>query len=98
LRAIRDDYANREIVPDTWIPVDTRETYAAKWIAMEPSQRGDWLREKGIRMFASKDESAILPLPTRIAETARDGDGHRYGIKASGDVTLVVYFGNALAA
>lgn len=52
LRAERDRLAALPAVPDSWETVSTGETYAARWNAMDPADRGAWLRVATVRVWA----------------------------------------------
>lgn len=57
LRADRDRLATLPAVPDRYEKRSTGETYANKWRRLNASERGVWLRERGIKVRAVKGDS-----------------------------------------
>jgi site-specific DNA recombinase len=57
LRAERDRIAALPKTPDTFEERSTGETYRDKWRRLSPLERGVWLRQRGIKVRARKDET-----------------------------------------
>jgi DNA invertase Pin-like site-specific DNA recombinase len=56
LRAERDRVAALPTVPDRYEQRPTGETYQEKWIRLNDSERGAWLRERGLKVRAVKED------------------------------------------
>ena len=54
LRAERDRIAALPVTPDRLVERETGETYADKWKRLEGPERGAWLRERGLKIRATK--------------------------------------------
>jgi site-specific DNA recombinase len=85
--------SNLPATPDEWVQVESTETYSSRWSALDPAARGDYLREAGIRFYASKEPDMVAALVGRIAESAATGDQHRYSFVDRDGVYLAVWFG-----
>lgn len=81
---------------DVWKDVGIGRTFANEYMAT--ANRNDWLRDHALTTYLAKDETAILLLLDRIAQTARDADQHQYSIETDGNLTAVIYWGSSLAA
>lgn len=62
LRAERDRIAALPVVPDRVEWVETKETWGQTWKRLEPSERGPWLRERGIRDSTTTTPQSIAGL------------------------------------
>ena len=56
LRAERDRLASLPVIPDRLVERSTGETYEAKWRRLDPQERGAWLRQRGLKVRAVKEE------------------------------------------
>jgi DNA invertase Pin-like site-specific DNA recombinase len=101
LRAEKRRLASLPATADEWVPVDTGVSYADQWAAQTPQQRGDWLRSKGVRIYASKDTSALPALVEALTGKLAKRTAERFAVKTDGTVTVAIYYGvlgSALAA
>jgi hypothetical protein len=63
-------------VPDRWENVELDETYADRWAALQPSERGPWLAGAGIPR--GRHQGRREAVPARPPEAGqRDRDAHR---------------------
>jgi hypothetical protein len=56
LRAERDRIAVLPCTPDRLVEQPTGETYRDKWMTLDARERGAWLRQRGIKVQARKDD------------------------------------------
>lgn len=55
LRAERDQLKALPATADEWVETELDESWADRWNAVEPAERGDWLKAQGFRVEASRD-------------------------------------------
>jgi DNA invertase Pin-like site-specific DNA recombinase len=79
---------------DVWDDKSTGVKYSAQWSGLGESERRQWLLDKGIRVYASKDASAVPALITELTAKLVTGNDFRYAVKTDGRTTIVVYFGS----
>ncbi len=89
LRAERDRLRDLPKTDDRIEYTGTGQTHAEQWAALPASERGPWLRAKGIKVYPSKDRDLVETLfPGPMAQFANGAHVIDYGTGVSAVITV----------